>query len=55
MEEDQDDVMAMDCIQKFRISRMSGYAALYTDYRSRDIVQAIDEENESVGEILKSI
>ena len=55
MDEDQDDVQAMDFIQKFRISRMSGYAALYTDFRSRDISQAIDVENESVGEILTSI
>ena len=30
LEHDQDDTYAMDCMQKFRIRRMSGYAALYS-------------------------
>jgi hypothetical protein len=49
----QSDMYALDCMQKFRITRMSGYAACYTDYHSKDIEQAIDE-TESVGAIMES-
>ena len=37
------DTYARDCMQRFRITRMSGYAALYQDFHSKDIEQAIDE------------
>ena len=42
-ESGQCDNYARDCMQRFRISRMSGYAALYTDCRSRDIEKSIEE------------
>merc|ERR1712156_258544 len=48
------DTHARDCMQKFRIFRMSGYAALYQDFRSKDIEQAIDE-TQSLNAIMESI
>ena len=33
----------MDCIQKFRIYRMTGYTALYTIYNSADINKMLDQ------------
>ena len=44
------DTFARDCMQRFRINRMSGYAAMYQDYHTKDIEQAIDE-TQSLGAI----
>lgn len=43
MTENGNDVQARDCMQKFRIERMSGYAALYQDFHSKEIDEAIEE------------
>ena len=45
MENGQSDNFARDCMQKFRIDRMSGYAALYTDCTNRELEEIIDEES----------
>ena len=48
MQDDQNEVYARDCMQKFRIGRMSGYAALYKDFHTKDIEKAINDETEKV-------
>ena len=48
------DTYARDCIQRFRINRMSGYAALYQDFHSKDIEQAIDE-TQSLEAMMESL
>ena len=48
------DTYARDCIQRFRINRMSGYAALYQDFHSKDIEQAIDE-TQSLNAMMESL
>ena len=48
------DTHARDCMQKFRICRMSGYAALYQDFPSKDIEQAIEEE-QSLNDMIESL
>ena len=45
MEDGQSDNFARDCMQKFRIDRMSGYAALYTDCTNRELEKIIDENS----------
>lgn len=47
MDEDQNDIFARDCMQNFRIRRMSGYAALYKDMHSKDIENQIDHVQNS--------
>lgn len=42
-ENDDSHCQAKDCMQKFRIDRMSGYAALYQDFHSKEIEEAINE------------
>ena len=49
MDMHQNDTYLMDCMQKFRIRRMSGYAALYTMYNSKDIKKIL-ESNGSENE-----
>jgi len=48
------DTHVRDCMQRFRICRMSGYAALYQDFHSKDIEQAIDE-TQSLNAIMESL
>jgi hypothetical protein len=48
------DTHARDCMQRFRICRMSGYAALYQDFPSKDIEQAIEEE-QSLNDMIESL
>ena len=48
------DTYARDCMQRFRITRMSGYAALYQDFHSKDIEQAIDE-TQSLNAMMESL
>ena len=48
------DTYARDCMQRFRITRMSGYAALYQDFHSKDIEQAIDE-TQSLNAMMESM
>ena len=45
MDEEQSDLTAMDIMQKHRIDTMYGYSALYTDFRTNEIEQAIQEAN----------
>ena len=47
------DTHARDCMQRFRICRMSGYAALYQDFPSKDIEQAIEEE-QSLNDMIET-
>ena len=46
----QNDTYLMDCMQKFRIRRMSGYAALYTMYNSKDINKILESNEKEVEE-----
>ena len=48
MENDQNEVHARDCMHRFRIGRMSGYAALYGGFDEKDIEKAIHDETEKV-------
>ena len=52
MNTDQTDTYLMDCMQKFRIRRMSGYAALYTMYNSKDIKKVLEYNENEVDEIM---
>ena len=45
MDEEQSDLTAMDIMQKHRIDTMYGYSALYTDFHTNEIEQAIQEAN----------
>ena len=46
----QTDTYLMDCMQKFRIRRMSGYAALYTMYNVKDIENILELNQKEVEE-----
>jgi len=50
MDVHQNDTYLMDCMQKFRIRRMSGYAALYTMYNSKDIKKVLEYNENEVEE-----
>ena len=45
MDQGQNDNYLMDCMQKFRIRRMSGYAAIYIMFNSKDIKQILESSN----------
>ena len=42
----RNDMYALDCLQKFRIKRMSGYVALYTIFDAEDIYKKKDMQEE---------
>ena len=42
MDVHKNDTYLMDCMQKFRIRRMSGYAALYTMFNAKDIREILE-------------
>ncbi len=50
----QDELFALDCMQKFRIRRMCGYAAIYAEYNDAAIAKAM-EDNETLGAIIQSV
>ena len=52
MDVHQNDTYLMDCMQKFRIRRMSGYAALYTMYNSKDIKKVLEYNENEVEETM---
>ena len=52
MRRDQSDTLLMDCMQKFRIRRMSGYAALYTMYNAKDIKKILEYNESEIEEIM---
>ena len=52
MDVHQNDTYLMDCMQKFRIRRMSGYAALYTMYNSKDIKNILEYNEDEVEQIM---
>ncbi len=54
VEAGQSDLYALDCMQKFRIRRMSGYAACYTDFHSADIDRAMEDTGE-MGAIIETL
>ena len=59
MTEHQDDTYAMDCMQKFRIRRMSGYAALYSvvnQFSVQRFLDAVDvvKDNSVINDIFNS-
>ena len=52
MDAHQNDTHLMDCMQKFRIRRMSGYAALYTMYNIKDIKKILEYNENEVKETM---
>ena len=52
MKRDQNDTSLMDSMQKFRIRRMSGYAALYTMYNAKDIKKIVEHNENEIEEIM---
>ena len=53
IENGQNDNYARDCMQRFRINRMSGYAALYTDCTNRELQKMKDEEAQKMEEFIE--
>ena len=52
MKKNHNDTLLMDCMQKFRIRRMSGYAALYTMYNAKDIKKILEYNENEIEEIM---
>lgn len=50
LEEGQDDTFAMDCIQKFRIRRMTGYTAVYSVVNQNSIQRFLDDVEEELDD-----
>jgi len=48
--EGQDDMFAMDCIQKFRIRRMTGYTAVYSVVNQDSIQKYLDDVEEELDD-----